>query len=63
MVVFVETPVFTRRVQEHLGDDEYAALQGSSLNARIRERSLNIRAGFANCDGPAAAEVNAAGCG
>src|SRR6266581_9026755 len=26
-VVFVETPVFTRRVQEHLGDDEYAALQ------------------------------------
>jgi|SRR5437899_12445082 len=27
MVVFVETPVFTRRVQEHLGDDEYAALQ------------------------------------
>ena len=26
-VVFVETPVFTRRVQEHLSDDEYAALQ------------------------------------
>src|SRR3989475_10278540 len=26
-VVFVETPAFTRRVQEHLSDDEYAVLQ------------------------------------
>ena len=26
-VVFVETPVFTRRVQEHLSDDDYAVLQ------------------------------------
>jgi len=26
-VVFVETVVFTRRVQEHLSDDEYANLQ------------------------------------
>lgn len=26
-VVFVETPVFTRRVQEFLDDDEYAELQ------------------------------------
>jgi mRNA-degrading endonuclease RelE of RelBE toxin-antitoxin system len=26
-VVFVETAVFTRRVQEHLNDDHYAALQ------------------------------------
>src|SRR6266436_5046824 len=26
-VVFVETPVFTRRVQEHLSDDEYTGLQ------------------------------------
>jgi mRNA-degrading endonuclease RelE of RelBE toxin-antitoxin system len=26
-VVFVETAVFTRRVQEHLNDDEYAELQ------------------------------------
>jgi len=26
-VVFVETPVFTRRVQEHLSDDEYSLLQ------------------------------------
>jgi mRNA-degrading endonuclease RelE of RelBE toxin-antitoxin system len=27
LVVFVETAVFTRRVQEHLNDDDYAALQ------------------------------------
>lgn len=26
-VVFVETPVFCRRVQQHLDDDEYAELQ------------------------------------
>lgn len=27
LVVFIETAVFTRRVQEHLNDDEYADLQ------------------------------------
>ena len=32
-MVFVETPVFTRRVQEYLEDDEYAELQ-AFLNAR-----------------------------
>ena len=26
-MVFVETSVFTRRIQEHLSDDEYAELQ------------------------------------
>jgi len=26
-VVFVETPIFNRRVQQHMGDDEYADLQ------------------------------------
>jgi mRNA-degrading endonuclease RelE of RelBE toxin-antitoxin system len=28
LVVFVETPVFTRRVQECLDDEEYARLEG-----------------------------------
>lgn len=26
-MIFVETPIFTRRVQEHLSDDSYADLQ------------------------------------
>ena len=26
-VVFVETPIFTRRVQEYMDDEEYAAMQ------------------------------------
>ena len=27
LVVFIETPIFCRRVQEHMDDDEYAELQ------------------------------------
>ena len=31
MVVFVETPIFNRRVQEYLDDDEYAEMQAFLL--------------------------------
>jgi hypothetical protein len=61
-VVFIETAVFTRRVQDHLSDDEYADLQFFLASAQTRERSSSSRVGFANCDRLAVGAANAAAC-
>ena len=55
-MVFVETAVFTRRVQEHLNDDDYAALQTFWLTAPERARLSKVQVVYANYAGREADE-------
>lgn len=64
-VVFIETPIFFRRVQQYMDDDDYSAMQVLLcfwLNVLMPEKSLKAQVEFENCDGPAADGANAGGC-
>jgi hypothetical protein len=60
-VVFVETPIFTRRVQEYMDDEEYAEMQAFLSHRPDAGNVIRDRAGCANCAGRVVGVGNAAG--
>ena len=43
-MVIIETRIFTRRIKELMGDDEYKNLQEALVNRPIWARSSKVRA-------------------
>jgi hypothetical protein len=50
-MVIIETPIFTRRIQAILADDEYRLLQAQLLQNRTLVRSFRAAEDFANSVG------------